>query len=198
MRALARVQSRISAEFGGRFIIVSDFYSWRTQGVVPFQRWHQDGAFWTTESCGSGFNLWLVLASGGGHNHSFDVIRNDGANRLWYQRLHRHLARGLGGGNLSAVLQLPKRIAALGPGAAGGAAGSSLTTAGTREPEVSNLPLEAGEALVLRQEEVHRSDQRDLPRQQWRLALGFKVMERGPIARRLLGAGDPFRRAQKR
>lgn len=198
VRALARVQSRISAEFGGRFIIVSDFYSWRTQGVVPFQRWHQDGAFWTTESCGSGFNLWLVLASGGGHNHSFDVIRNDGANRLWYQRLHRHLARGLGGGNLSAVLQLPKRIAALGPGAAGGAAGSSLTTAGTREPEVSNLPLEAGEALVLRQEEVHQSDQRDLPRQQWRLALGFKVMERGPIARRLLGAGDPFRRAQKR
>ena len=47
VRALARVQSRISAEFGGRFIIVSDFYSQElTNTALAFATGCQQDALW--------------------------------------------------------------------------------------------------------------------------------------------------------
>ena len=44
---------------------------------------------------------------------------------------------------------------------------------------------------MLRQREVHRTDLIKLRPQQWRLAIGFKVLERRPLVRLPL-AGSPF------
>jgi len=46
------------------------------------------------------------------------------------------------------------------------------------------VPLEAGDALVLRQVELHRTDVEEPPPGDWRLAIGFKVMRRRAIRRR--------------
>lgn len=55
--------------------------------------------------------------------------------------------------------------------------------AGAPAPAVSNPELAEGDALVVRQVEVHRTDRQPLEPGQWRLALGFKVIERLPLVR---------------
>ena len=45
-----------------------------------------------------------------------------------------------------------------------------------RMPRVSRVPLAAGDVLVVKQLELHRTDDHALRPQQWRLALGFKVL----------------------
>ena len=50
-------------------------------------------------------------------------------------------------------------------------------------PPSPSAPSEADaqHALILRQPEVHRTDRHRLRPEQWRLALGFKVLERAPL-----------------
>ena len=45
----------------------------------------------------------------------------------------------------------------------------------------SNIPLRVGDALVLRQYEVHRTDRAPLEPWQMRLAIGFKLMRPGVV-----------------
>eukprot|EP00965_Chrysotila_dentata_P078554 2588712-Pleurochrysis_carterae.AAC.1 len=51
------------------------------------------------------------------------------------------------------------------------------------KPRYTNVPLESGDALVLRQTEVHRTDATSLAPDQWRLAIGFKVLRKEPVVR---------------
>lgn len=60
-----------------------------------------------------------------------------------------------------------------------------------RGPQVSRVPLAPGDALVLRQMEVHRTDKLPLESHQWRLGIGFKVLELSPLMRLPL-ADSPF------
>ena len=46
---------------------------------------------------------------------------------------------------------------------------------------LSNWPLATGDGFIVRQPEVHRTDRHELREGQWRLALGFKVLERRPL-----------------
>ena len=45
----------------------------------------------------------------------------------------------------------------------------------------SNIPLAVGEALVLKQPEIHRTDKEKVRKDQKRLAIGFKVMRKGQV-----------------
>ena len=41
---------------------------------------------------------------------------------------------------------------------------------------MSRVPLDVGDALVVKQVELHRTDDHPLQPEQWRLALGFKLL----------------------
>merc|ERR1719414_1591428 len=47
----------------------------------------------------------------------------------------------------------------------------------------TNLPLSIGEALIVKQPEIHKTDHDDISKEQWRLGLGFKVVKHGTIIR---------------
>ena len=168
--------------------MVNDFFSFRSAAPsdVLFPQWHQDYEFWLTgDDCAANFNVWVLLD----HrdlNHSFDVYEVE-RNRWLYDRLHAKAGDG-GGQTHGAQTHGANRSAAPPPTAmvpvsffrAHGH--SPLLPVG--EPpaglshDVSRRPLRRGEALVLRQREVHRTDLIKLRPQQWRLAIGFKVLER--------------------
>lgn len=174
MNILQKIQARISLEFGSNHVMINDFFSYRTDDNRMFPDLHQDYDFWVTSRC-TGFNLWLLLDHRA-LNTSFDVwdIQH---NQDMYQKLYsRHdlrrvskNARNRTGGAVahleaSAFRELKER------GAVGGIPATKV-----------NIPLAPGDALVLRQPEVHRTDRQRLQPGQWRLALGFKVLERAPI-----------------
>ena len=179
---LHKMQARIEAEFGPGFMMINDFFSYRANDKRMFPDLHQDYDFWVHPSRCSGFNLWVLLDHRD-MNHSFDVYDVQ-QNRAMYSRLysrhdaiHRHHSgNGKRGGSsnrtggrvphleASAFRELRER------GAVGGVPATRV-----------NVPLAPGDALILRQPEVHRTDRYKLRPDQWRLALGFKVLERAPI-----------------
>ena len=55
-----------------------------------------------------------------------------------------------------------------------------------RRHEVSRVPLDRGDALVLRQVEIHRTDRMRVRPGEWRLGIGFKVLAASPLVRRPL------------
>jgi len=54
------------------------------------------------------------------------------------------------------------------------------------------VPLEVGDALVVRQVEIHRTDMHPLDERQWRLAIGFKVIRRDVPLVKPTRADSPF------
>lgn len=179
--ALAAVRAAVEKAFGDRFVVANDFFSFRGQKTRLFPAWHQDYEFWLTDSsrCAN-FNLWILLD----HermNHSFDLyeVRR---NPWLYDALYSRVAKAGWTNASGAVPMLPVRyFQAHGHRERLPVGGSPPE--GVAEPTVSRLPLRRGEALVLRQMEVHRTDKTKLHSGQWRLAIGFKLLERLPLAR---------------
>ena len=178
---LARIQQRIAREFGDRFVVVNDFFSYRSAHTRRlFPGWHQDYEFWLTGSACTSFNLWVLLD----HNRlngSIDIYEV-GENRWMYEQLYQ-LVGGGGGHNRSAG-GAPSMVPTSFFKSYGGREQLMRSpSAGVPEPRVSNTPLGVGDALVVRQLEIHRTDRQELQAEQWRLALGFKVIERLPLTR---------------
>ena len=136
----------------------------------------------------SSFNLWVLLDFAGGMNKSFDIY-DINLNKAMYEKMYgiadrqarqrnshqrRRDVSGVSGGSNSTrglpylpatfFRELRER---------GGVDGVRGT--------ISNIPLKPGDALIVRQPEVHRTDRQALSPNQWRLALGFKVLHRSPI-----------------
>jgi len=171
---LERVRRVVRRRFGASFVVVNDFFSYRARGVALFQGWHQDGEFWLTadgsSAACSGLNLWILLDHRG-MNRSFDVLDSTTARPL-YSTLYAAARRG---SNLRRV----NRSAAAGIAAAAAAGDGVLNSVeslfGSSAPETNkrllrpavferlsrvsgtgrrpwvNVPLEPGDALVLRQ-----------------------------------------------
>lgn len=182
LSALRRIKARVAEAFGPQFVLMSDFFSHRSPAVGRvFPDWHQDYAFWLTGGRCTGFNLWILLDQRG-MNRSFDIYEVSRARAL-YREVYRRA-------NASAAAcaarrgRLPhggRRVCSL-PGA-----GTYLNRHGRGDTllgsqAISNVPLRVGDALVLRQVEIHRTDAR-IREGQWRLALGFKVLERAPLVK---------------
>lgn len=173
-----RIGARVRAELGEGYTLINDFFSYRAQGLRLFPSWHQDGEYWLADdgtapagmACG-GFNLWVLLA----HermNYSFDVLEVE-SNKWMYDALY---ARQYGLPDASHApprpLYRPAEFAQL---SRARGLRAFVDAAEPRSPRVTNVPLEAGDALLLRQVELHRTDTHELPPDQWRLALGFMV-----------------------
>ena len=201
------MREAIARAFGrGRFVVINDFYSYLAPGSRLFPNWHQDYEFWLTggERCAN-FNLWVLLDHAHA-NHSFDLYEypteRDRRNDWFYGQLYA---------TVGAATAAPRnRSAAPGPRKAPPeepvpmVPRSFFSAHGLRErlpvgtppagappPRVSRVPLRRGEGLVLRQLEVHRTDRRALRAGAWRLAIGFKLLERTPL-RRLPLFASPF------
>jgi hypothetical protein len=185
-RALSKISARIRAEFGEGFVPVTDFFSYRRSGVRLFPSWHQDGEFWLADdgtsegSCG-GFNLWILLD----HRempYSFDVL-DTAANGWMYDGLYeRQYGQPHHNTTAPKALFRPDEFTSLSKQDPHTLRGF-MAPGETRAARASNVPLESGDALVLRQVEIHRTDVHVLSPTQWRLALGFKVLRALPVVR---------------
>ena len=169
------------------FVVAADFFSVRSPSRSRlFAEWHQDYAFWMTGARCTGFNLWILLDHR--HmNHSFDVYDVQHVPQL-YKRVYESAER--------AARACPHSKERCDAGHAGAAAflnsrpipSSSSNSQDTAadlvldERQVSNVPLGVGDALVLKQLEIHRTDPL-VHEGQWRLALGLKILERVPLVR---------------
>lgn len=202
-RVFAAIDARIRHEFGEGFEVVTDFFSYRAPGVRLLPTWHQDGEFWLADDGGAGrescasFNLWLLLAHEG-MPFGFDVL-GTAENQWLYDDLYarRYAPTASAALNAPRSLYSPEEWGRLSRSAAGGGSGRGRRGAAepssglrgllrpneTRVPSVSNVPLALGDALVLKQVEIHRTDSRPLLPQQWRLALGLKVLRRQEVVR---------------
>mmetsp|Transcript_36699 Transcript_36699/g.91449 ORF Transcript_36699/g.91449 Transcript_36699/m.91449 type:complete len:365 (+) Transcript_36699:92-1186(+) len=195
-RIVQRVAERVRVELGEGFTLLNDFFSLRTPGLRLFPSWHQDGEFWigddgsSADAC-TGFNLWILLDHVG-MNYSFDVLeveRNAWAYDDLYARQY-----GLSDGRLAP----PRPLFSPGEFATLSRKGSN-SLRGFFKPgeqrvsrlESTNVPLESGDALLLRQVEMHRTDTRPLQPGEWRLALGFKVL-RSRVLLREQNPNSPF------
>jgi hypothetical protein len=175
---LRKIQARITSTFGPNFMMINDFFSYRVDNKRMFPDLHQDYDFWCNSRC-SGFNLWLLLDHHG-MNASFDVYD---VQHNWgmYHRLYSYQSGKHAGSSSNHSVAASGGVPHLDANAfhelreRGAVAGFAATKA--------NVPLAPGDALVLRQPEVHRTDRHRLRPEQWRLALGFKVLERLPIER---------------
>ncbi|KAJ1631105.1 hypothetical protein T492DRAFT_67365 [Pavlovales sp. CCMP2436] len=155
-RIVQRVAERVRVELGEGFTLLNDFFSLRTPGLRLFPSWHQDGEFWigddgsSADAC-TGFNLWILLDHVG-MNYSFDVLeveRNAWAYDDLYARQY-----GLSDGRLAP----PRPLFSPGEFATLSRKGSN-SLRGFFKPgeqrvsrlESTNVPLESGDALLLRQ-----------------------------------------------
>lgn len=195
---IGRIRAKVEAQFGAGFELVNDFYSYRAASSCLFVDWHQDGEFWLTAdghptlSC-TGFNLWIMLDH---HrmNYSFDVIDTDRSRPLYAalynaaRVVRRSRPRSA---NATGVVPFNTQNAVFGSSANQRCKGllhpAALSRAARRSgvgprPWI-NVPLAPGDALVLRQVEIHRTDAHQPESDQWRLALGFKVMRRRAVLR---------------
>ena len=203
--ALEAVRAAIAGAFGDGFAVVNDFFSYRSAASVDlFPEWHQDYEFWLTPRCAN-FNLWVLLD----HeqmNHSFELYERDAHNGWVYERLYAHAARSPKAATRAAAASSAARRRSVGRANSSRAAAAPMHVpmipqayfrangrqerlpvgappAGAAEPRVSRVPLGRGDALILKQTEVHRTDRIPLQPGQWRLAIGFKVLERAPLQR---------------
>ena len=183
-RIIQRVADRVKDEFGPRFVILNDFFSYRSYGVPRmFYSWHQDFDFWLTGDRCTSFNVWIMLDSGGGLNHTFDIFEAE-RHRTLYDELHRKSKSSSFADQLHQRLCLSQER----PDARSDRWGFQ----DSRLPELPQAckspsaayarpPLPNGDALIVRQLELHRTDDAQLRPGQWRLGLGFKVLEARPM-----------------
>ena len=59
---LERIKAYVARHFGRQFMLLNDFYSFRSAEFRQFPVVHQDAAFWVNDAKCSGFNLWCVRA----------------------------------------------------------------------------------------------------------------------------------------
>lgn len=93
-RILDEVRERIATELGEGFVIINDFYSYRSASRRLFPTWHQDGEFWLADDGSGGsehacrnFNLWILLDHRD-MNYSFDLVEPDASNAWAYAALN--------------------------------------------------------------------------------------------------------------
>ncbi|CAE7797307.1 unnamed protein product [Symbiodinium sp. CCMP2592] len=226
-RIVSKVYAAIEKKLGPGFVIVHDFWSWRTPENVPAEFIHHDPDFWVAGRH-DGFNLWILLDHAD-MSHSFDIlveeknpklyeIVGEKAGRLLPERdpkkkqncpgllfwdplsrwpllyeyeATRTLAMVLGVGfnmfwekSQQAAMKLKKLLPTW-------AFRCFLFFTGwcfrlTPLPKGLELKMErfnmkVGDALVLRQYEMHTTDQDPLQPHQFRLAVGVKVLRQAPI-----------------
>lgn len=162
---LRRVRDRVAAEFAGEFVMVNDFFSFRDASERLFPEWHQDNAFWMAgdDRC-TGFNLWILLAASDAEIAKSFEVYDVARERAFYEGLYAEHNPRLAGPLLSPRGWVDGKF---------DASRARLRPGGpTREP------LALGDALVLRQLEIHRTDDDPLDAGHRRLALGFKFIER--------------------
>lgn len=188
----------------GDYTITNDFFSYRAPGVVQFAArgiYHTDCDFWKIDAS-DGFNLWILVD----HNNlstSFDVLekhRNqavyqsyDGKRALFLiakdgsdpttsfrPRLSAPIMSRMGHSdvlnwrsNLHVAFRQLKQMRA------GNQAQKRPQLFSTPSPINSHIELALGEALVLREQELHRTDlHTPLIPGQYRLVAGFKLQRR--------------------
>merc|ERR550532_1244178 len=166
---MAKLDKYVQDHFGSDFLIWDDFYSYRNYELEMFPTIHQDDMFWSTANhdC-AGFNFWFLL------NHhqyktSFDIYEVDKNPRL-YEGINMNEI-----GSISKETWFPR------------------ISQPAYNAQRTNVPLSIGEALIVKQPEVHQTDHDNISKGQWRLGIGFKVVRRGTIKYDLkkgLG-GDP-------
>ena len=93
-RILDELHERVTAQFGDGFVIINDFFSYRSASQRLFPTWHQDGEFWLADDGSGGseracrnFNLWILLDHRG-MNYSFDLVEPDEHNAWMYAALN--------------------------------------------------------------------------------------------------------------
>ena len=155
----------------------NDFYSYRARKTRLFPEWHQDTAFWLVGGVCTGFNLWMLLEQRGGLNRSFELYDTD-ENAQFYPDVYSRGGRGREVAPGARTLWPPATFANSFAGHLSG-----MARQGRPLPRASSFELSPGDALVVRQPEIHRTDTGTLEPAQWRLALGFKVIERLPLVR---------------
>lgn len=154
---LKRLLARVQAQFRGRFVLISDLFSWRDSAHHFFNYEHQDSAFWMTGGACSSFNLWLLLDHVG-MAHSFDIF--DPRRQPAAYEQHCPYASQLPFYCGPPHQRWPRRRTL---------------------PNVTSVPMRPGDAVVVRQPEVHMTDGGQLADGQWRLAISLKFVERVPI-----------------
>ena len=153
----------------------NDFYSYRARNTRLFPEWHQDTAFWLVGGVCTGFNLWMLLEQRGGLNRSFELYDTD-ENAQFYTDVYSRGGRGREVATGARTLWPPATFANSFAGHLSG-----MARQGRPLPRASSFELSPGDALVVRQPEIHRTDTGALEPAQWRLALGFKFIERRPL-----------------
>ena len=163
--ALEAVRSRIQVNFGEDLVIINDFFSYRSASQRLFPSWHQDGEFWladdgTSDRACRNFNLWILLD----HcdmNHSFELVE-PALNEWFYGQLNaRHFGSRAASFNFSSprawfMPQEAQRLSRM-----AGLRGF-VRRDDHRTPTVSRVPLRAGDALIVKQIELHRTDDHPL------------------------------------
>ena len=71
-RIVSKVYAAIEKKLGPGFVVVHDFWSWRTPENVPAELIHHDPDFWVAGRH-DGFNLWILLDHAD-MSHSFDIL----------------------------------------------------------------------------------------------------------------------------
>ena len=199
-KALEAVRSAVRSQFGDSFELLNDFYSFRSHHKRIFPNWHQDIEFWLTGSSCDGFNAWVLLD----HermNYSFDLYDVQ-SNRQMYDALYRRRF-GAAGANYTTSKPLfsPSEYVRRSPGPGGfvaepghgkrrGASASSRSS--SLGGAYGRVPLEKGDALIVRQVEIHRTDMHEIDTRQWRLAIGFKVVRKDLTLLKRPTASSPF------
>lgn len=194
MAIVRGIQARIRSAFGPNFVLINDFFSFRSSNHRLFPDLHQDYDFWVFKRRCSGFNLWVLLDHRD-MNYSFDVYdaqQNRGLYRRLYGAHAANAAAAYAHGRARSKHQLRHNNSRASSAAAEELVLPHLESIAFRElrerggvggvaAKRTNFALEPGDAFILRQPEVHRTDRHAIRPDQWRLALGFKVLERAPL-----------------
>mmetsp|Transcript_15983 Transcript_15983/g.32471 ORF Transcript_15983/g.32471 Transcript_15983/m.32471 type:complete len:418 (-) Transcript_15983:58-1311(-) len=188
----------------GDYTITNDFFSYRAPGVVQFAMngiFHTDCDFWKTKAA-DGFNLW-ILVDHDGLDTSFDFLERKRNPSIYEGYDGRRSAYLLARNGSDAATTF--RAGLLSPVAFRRGHGDVLSWRGSLQvafrqvmrprsqrrlrerPErfnvsginASRVRLAVGEALVLREQELHRTDlHTQLAEGQFRLVAGFKLQRR--------------------
>ncbi|KOO32021.1 ATP-dependent RNA helicase ddx1, partial [Chrysochromulina tobinii] len=123
--------------------------------------------------CGTPGRVWDLVSSGKLVLSGVQFLVLDEADRL------------LDTGHLDTILKLHAKLPPVGgQGILGWVPPRARATLrGVHTPRAIKVPLQSGDALVLKQVEIHRTDSHALQPDQWRLAIGFKVLQQRPVHR---------------
>lgn len=230
-KVINHIHGRVQEQFGPGYVMVNDFWSWRTFTNIPAERAHMDADFWMTGKY-DGFNLWILLD----HDdmpYAFDIFTKEKNKELYKHvktphystwlipeknpektkdcpgivffdpirkwpvlfELDNSFTRPIG--TLISIFSMkwwmksqrfaiylkknmPDAVfrfymATTGMFTRLSALPSEVTLESTR------FPMNIGDALVVRQQEIHGTDQDQLKSNQFRLAIGFKFIRRGTV-----------------